>query len=567
MIGALWFYGLRSARNRIVKRTRDVRYVAGMVLVFAYLYFVFGRSMGHERTPASPGSQGVFVLVLLLFLVIASLLTWWMEQRDHPLALNKPQAQFLIPAPLASRQVMLFKLLTTLPTVLWSALVMGLVFRAGLSPRPAQRILAALIVIVALQLQRVGAALARTPRPTGSGSARAIIVGTVRLWLVAATAVALAQAASVAAEHGLFGLDKMGIPFALSYQLPGSLAVWPFRALLAPAYAQSLSVFVSSIAAALLIVAIETALVFQAEPEWGRIGIARTREEKLRGRRSKKKRQTSEGSSLWERYITSLVKRPAAALTWKNLMASKRIQTLRPAVVMAIGVPIVLGATLLPPMQHLTSFATGLAGVWAGLLLFVGPQFVRNDLRMDLPRLRLLRTYPLTSLEICAAEVGASVCLLLLLQFVMLILSTAALIFNPTLPLGPGRRLAFAAALACLLPGMTAIGVAGQNFFAVVLPKWTTLGTKMPSRATNPGQAYFSLLVSVIVFVLSMIIPTIAAAGVAYGVWPLGISATIISGALVAGAIALGEAALVLRWMATLFDRMDLASVTSESNA
>ena len=88
-----------------------------------------------------------------------------------------------------------------------------------------------------------------------------------------------------------------------------------------------------------------------------------------------------------------------------------------------------------------------------------------------------------------------------------------------------------------------------------------------PSRATNPGQAYFSLLVSVIVFVLSMIIPTIAAAGVAYGVWPLGISATIISGALIAGAIALAEAALVLRWMATLFDRVDLASVTGESNA
>ena len=199
-----------------------------------------------------------------------------------------------------------------------------------------------------------------------------------------------------------------------------------------------------------------------------------------------------------------------------------------------------------------------------GLLLFAGPQFVRNDLRLDLPRLRLLRTYPLTSLEICVAEVGASVSVLLMLQFVMLILSTAALVFNPTLPLGPGRILAIAIALACLLPGMTAMNVSGQNLFAVVFPKWTTLGTKRPSRTTNPGQAYFSLLVSAIVFVLSMIVPAIAAAGVAYLVWPLGYSAAIISAALVAGAIALGEAALVLRWMAALFDRVDLASVTGE---
>jgi hypothetical protein len=63
-----------------------------------------------------------------------------------------------------------------------------------------------------------------------------------------------------------------------------------------------------------------------------------------------------------------------------------------------------------------------------------------------------------------------------------------------------------------------------------------------------------------------MIIPAIAAAGVAAVAWPAGISVAIISGALVAGAIALGEAALVLRWMAALFDRVDLASVTGESS-
>ena len=563
MIGALWFYGRQSARNRIVKRTRDARYLAGMVLVFAYLYFVFGRSMSRDRTPGSPASEGVFVLMLLAFLVIASLVTWWMAQTDHPLALNKPQAQFLLPAPLASRQVMLFKLLTNLPTMLWSALVMGLVFRAGLSPHAGQRILTALIVIVALQLQRVGAALARTPQQTGSPSARATIIAIVRLWLAAATAVGLAQLASVAAEHGLFGLDKMGIPFALAYQLPWSLVVWPFHALIAPAYAQTLPAFGTSIAVALLIVAVETALIFRAEPQWDRIGIARTREERLNARRSRTRSRTSEGT-LWVRYITSLVKHPAAAITWKNLIATKHLQSLRPGFVMAIGVPVILAATLLPPFRHLTSFATGLSGAWVGLLLFAGPQFVRNDLRLDLPRLCLLRTYPLTNLEICVAEVGASVSVLLTLQFVMLILSTAALVFNPALPLGPGRILAIAIALACLLPGMTAMNVSGQNLFAVVFPKWTTLGTKRPSRTTNPGQAYFSLLVSAIVFVLSMIVPAIAAGGVAYLVWPLGYSAAIVSAALVAGAIALGEAALVLKWMAALFDRVDLASVTGE---
>jgi hypothetical protein len=565
LIEALWFYGLRSARNRIIKRTRDVRYLAGMVLIFAYLYFVFGRSMRREP---STGSQGFVVLALLLFLVISSLFNWWTEQTDHPLALNKPQAQFLITAPLASRQVMLFKLLTTLPTLLWSAIVMGLVLRGGLSPHPAQRILTAFIIVVAIQLQRVGAALARAPRRTGAGggSARPIIVAIVRIWLAVAAAVALAQVASVAAENGMLGLEKLGIPFAVAYQFPWSLAVWPFTALVAPAYAPTLQAFASSVAVALVILAIEATLVFQGDPEWDRIGIARTREEKLSARRAKKGNRSSEGS-LWERYINSFVsyfKRPAAAITWKNLIASRRIQPLGPGIVMAIGVPIILAATLLPAFRQMTSFALGLAGAWAGLLLFAGPNFVRNDLRFDLPRLRLLRTYPLTSREICVAEIAASVTMLLFLQLVLLTLSTAALLFNPVIPVPPGRMLVFALAVACVLPGLNAMNISGQNIFALVFPKWATLGTKPPTRSANPGQYYFSLLISVVVFVISMIVPAIVAIGVSAVASLLGTSVGIISGAIVGGAIALGEAALVLRWMATLFDRVDLASVTGD---
>ena len=563
MIGALWFYGLRSARNRIIKRTRDVRYLAGMVLIFAYLYFVFGRSMRREPTS---GSQGFVVLGLLLFLVISSLSNWWTEQTDHPLALNKPQAQFLIPAPLASREVMLFKLLTTLPTLLWSAIVMGLVLRGGLSPHPAQRIVTAFIIVVAIQLQRVGAALARAPGRAAGGSARPIIVAIVRIWLAVAAAVALAQVASVAAENGMLGLEKVGIPFAVAYQFPWSLAVWPFRVLVAPAYAPTLPAFVSSVVVALVIVAIEATLVFKGDPEWDRIGIARTREEKLIARRAKKRSGSSEGS-LAERYINSFVsfvKRPAAAITWKNLIAGRRIQPLGPGVVMAIGVPILLAVTLLPAFRQMTSFALGLAGAWAGLLLFAGPNFVRNDLRFDLPRLRLLRTYPLTSREICVAEIAASVTMLLFLQLVLLTLSTAALLFNPVIPVPPGRMLVFALAIACVLPGLNAINISGQNIFALVFPKWATLGTKPPTRSANPGQYYFSLLISVVVFVISIIVPGIVAIGVSAVASLLGTSVGIISGAIVGGAIALGEAALVLRWMATLFDRVDLASVTGD---
>jgi ABC-2 type transport system permease protein len=562
LIKALWFYGFRSARNRIVKRARDARYLAGIVLVFLYLYFVFGRSTRGQST----GSSDAIVLLLLLFVVMGSLINWWVADSDHPLALSKPQAQFLIPAPLASRQVMLFKLLMSLPTLLWGAIVMGIVFRGGFSPHPAQRIVTAFVLIVAIQLQRVGAALARTPDRPGTRSARPLVVTVVRLWLAIATVMALAQVASVAAENGMLGLDEIGIPFGLAYQLPWSLPLWPFSALVAPAYAPTLSAFAASIAVALVIVAIETVLVFRAEPDWETIGIARTREERLNARRSKKRNRSSAGS-VWERYVVSLIKGPAAAITWKNLIAGKRVQSPQAAMVVAVGIPVLLAATLLPELQYLTPVVSVIASTWVVLLLFTGPNFVRNDLRMDLPRLRLLRTYPLTSLEICSAETAASVAVLMFLQLVLLILSTAALLFNPMIPVSPGRKLTIALGIACLLPGLNAMNVSGQNIFALIFPKWATLGTKRPSRAANPGQYYFTLIVSAIVFVLSMIVPAIAAAVVVYAMIPLDISAAIISAAVVAGAIALGETVLVLKWMASLLDRLDLAAVTGESTS
>jgi ABC-2 type transport system permease protein len=458
---------------------------------------------------------------------------------------------------------MLFKLLTTLPALFWGAIFMGLVFRQGLSPHPVWRMLTAFAVLIAIQLQRVGAALARTPRRANFVSVRAIVVGVMRLWLVAAAIIALGQAASVGAENGVFDLDTIAIPFDVAYQFPWSLPIWPFRALVAPAYAPTLPVFASSIAVAFGIVAIEAALVFQAKPEWDLIGIARTRQERLSARRSKKKRKGSKSSS-WEGYLASFVTRPPAALTWKNLIASRRIQPFGAGVVMAVGIPIFLAATILPALEHLTPFATGVASIWAALLLFAGPNFVRNDLRLDLPRLRLLRTYPITSLEICVAEVAASVSVLTFLQLVLLILSTAALAFNPLIPASPGTMVAIAVGLVCLLPGMNAINISGQNVFALLFPAWTTLGMKRPTRSTNPGQYYVSLLITGILFIISMIVPAIAAGGVMYEAWPFGSSVAIIMGALIAGAISLGEASLVLRWMARLFDRVDLTSVRDE---
>jgi ABC-2 type transport system permease protein len=363
----------------------------------------------------------------------------------------------------------------------------------------------------------------------------------------------------------MFGLQHLGASFAPAYELPWSLLVWPFQSLVAPARASSVASFGPLILIALLVVALEVALVFRADPAWDRVGIAVPRDKRSAWTRARKKNATS-GSVSFTNLVSSLLTRPAGALAWKNLISSPRTQAVGSQLMIVVGIPVLLGLTLVPQLRGMTPVVLGMTGAWGALLLFAGPQFVRNDLRMDLPRLRLLRTYPLTSLEICIAEVGASVSLLTLLQLVLVILSTLVLLPNPIIPFGTGRLIAFALALALLLPGMNAVNVSAQNIFALLFPRWMTLGTKRLSRTANPGQFYLSFLISTGLFALSMIVPVLGALAVGYYLQPFGISTSVVAAAFVAGAFALGEAALVMRLMAGLLDRVDPSSVSESSS-
>lgn len=559
MIEALWLYASRSARNKIVSHGKDFRYVLGILLVGIYFYFVMG-SARITRSSPSHGRPGALAVIMFL-LVLGSALAWWLATKDHPLALTKGQAKLLLPSPLSSRQLMLLKVITTQPVLIWNALLFGFLIRSGISTNVAVRIGVFYLVMLALYGQRLAVALTRTPGPDVSSAGRRFTIIAVRAWLAAALVVSASQLAAVAAGYGILDLDKVGIPFAVAGGQPWSMVLWPFNALMAPAIAQTGAQSLSSFPAAILVVALELLLIFRATPDWERVGIVRTREERSAARRAKPATRTLLSGSVWQRLLAKRLSTPQASIAWKNLSTAGRTQNITPQVVIVIGIPLLLAATLIPAFHRLTAFATGMAAAWAVLLLLAGPNFIRNDLRLDLPRLRLLRTFPVSSRDICLAEVGSSILLLTLLQLVLLTLSTLVLLVDPIVPGRPAQKILVAVAFAVLLPGMNAINISAQNIFALMFPKWVSLGVIRTSRTANPGQYYISLIISLGLFAAAMILPAVGAVGAAYEVWPLGNTVAILVGAVTAGAVAIGEAVLALKWMGKLLDTVDLASV------
>ena len=152
--------------------------------------------------------------------------------------------------------------------------------------------------------------------------------------------------------------------------------------------------------------------------------------------------------------------RPSAgrrgAILWKNLLAVVRTRRAR-NIAMAILVAAVLaGLSSFQVVGSVAEVVGWLAATWAGLAIVIGPQWIRNDLRSDLLKLDMLRSYPLAGRAVVAAETAASAVVLTALQIGLLLVAyfaflgnvgmepdlatrTVALVDRPRLP--PGHQL------------------------------------------------------------------------------------------------------------------------------
>ncbi|MCI0354029.1 MAG: hypothetical protein L0099_03170, partial [Acidobacteria bacterium] len=81
---------------------------------------------------------------------------------------------------------------------------------------------------------------------------------------------------------------------------------------------------------------------------------------------------------------------PPMAILWKNLVALTRLQRVANALIALGAVGGVIAVASFKPESTVAEVAGALAATWAGFLIVVGPQWVRNDLRADLRKLDLL---------------------------------------------------------------------------------------------------------------------------------------------------------------------------------
>jgi hypothetical protein len=198
-----------------------------------------------------------------------------------------------------------------------------------------------------------------------------------------------------------------------------------------------------------------------------------------------------------------------------------------------------------------------LALFWAGLMVIIGPLYVRNDLRGDLLKLDLLRSYPLRGWSVVLAEASASTLMLTLMQIALLGLSYLAFLGNQTLEPGLQERTLLLLLSLMFLPPINLLGMLIQNGAALLYPAWVRVGAGRPGGVETLGQNLLMVIAFMVLLALTLVIPATLAGG-SYLLLRRGLEEWALIPAGVLALLAMGfEAAWMVEWLGGLFERTD----------
>lgn len=560
MGSAFWFLMRRSARNRLISqlnRLKEPRYAIALLVGFGYLwFFLFNRPAG----PAGTGSQVLAIVPLLgsiaLFIAVAR---WWAFGGDRrALSFTPAEIQFLFPAPIERRALIQWKLLRWQILIIINALIWMLIARRSQPPIPLPFYVVSLWVLFStLSLHRLGSAL------TKAGIALHWRTGIRRqaipiALVVAATASLLIAVSSQWPELRALccGRRFWTLLDEVLHQPAAAIVLFPFQLLMAPVGALTMGAWANAIVPATGLLLLHYLWVMRSQVAFEEAAIRASAETvdrlaRLKGQRKGVPRKAGRSLPLqptgW----------PGTAIIWKNTIAITRGAFSRSLVIILMVLAAGFAATMTTQDRAPIAAALGSTALAiAAILSFLGPTWIRNDLRSDMNHLALLRTFPLRGRTIVAAEIIGSTLALSGLQVILLIAGYAGLVGTTELSRYGSLEVILLLAIPVALI-VNAIGMTIQNAAALLFPSWIRFDSGRPGGFETLGQNILSSLFTVFLSVLALAGPVTTGwflwTGLVdhLGTWTYG--------PVLAGVVAVSwlELRVLLNWLGRVFERTE----------
>jgi ABC-2 type transport system permease protein len=562
VFGYLTWCTIRNRVGRQLRHLRSPRYFVACLVGGAYIW-----AMVVQRPPAtSPGAlnSGLVELVAAVLLAGATAWAWIFGVERRVLAFTPPEVTLLFPAPVTRQGLIQYKLLRTQLLILFNTLLWTLILsyeRFGVSAW--LRAFAIWMLLTTLSFHRLGASFVRTSLADhGRFGARhrlvsltviAAVVGTV-FWSLIAAQPALHAASDAGVAAILHALGDMAT------QPPVSALLYPFRLMVRPLVADSMRAWLLATAPAAAVMALHYLWVIRSDTAFEE-AAAEVSLDQVRHLAASRTSQASVAQVarrlMPAPFRLAPVGWPGGAILWKNLIAAVRMRRLRHSA-LALAAVGTVGALFAVTHNETVAGITGwLAATWGGALVVIGPQWIRNDLRSDLLKLDLLRSYPTRGRTIVMAEVMSSALVLTLIELSLLGFAYLALLSAATAEPSLEMRTAIRVGAVFCLPVINFMSMLIQNAAALLYPDWVHLGVGRPGGVEALGQNMLALIAFVALLALTLVVPLVAAGVVVVLLQPV-IGMWCAIPAAVAGIIvAAVEAMFAVDWLGNVFDRTD----------
>jgi ABC-2 type transport system permease protein len=561
------FLTLCSIRNRLIRRLRrlrEPRYIAGLVAGLVYLYWAILRNQLRAARRGGfflfdrgeSGTIQVVIVVAAVFLWLVTLVAWFWPSGEPPIKFTAAEVQFFYPAPLRRRQILHYKLLRSQIGVVVGVLAAA-IFSGAATAAFAGRwtfLVGGLITFSVLRLHLVGIALARRGLRGQAG-----VPG--RAWVPPAimavlSGLILGPVVVHAREWwGLGPVDAASRLLELARSQPAATGLWPFIAVIAPALASPGRAFLLAAGPALALLGLSYWWVLQSDAVLEEAAVASEKQQVRSGRRLPAPVAREAPFRLAPHGL------PEFALLWKNLILLGRYAS--PRMVLRMLLPIVVLSLVLGTRGG--AALPSIALVFAGFFTLLGPYTMRNDLRHDMPRLAILKSWPVSGHSIVVGEMLAPWVVLSVLAWTSLAVALAASGGLHWSWASAADRAVLAVACALTAPALIGTQLLIQNSAVVLFPGWIPTGGTRARGIEGMGQQML-MLAGTLFALLVGVLPAAAVAGLVGAVLYalVGVPGLLPAGVVFVGVLA-AEAVLLVVFLGHLLERTEPAQVEGEA--
>ena len=561
MFGALLYLTRLSIRNRFAlqtRRLRQPRYALALIFGAAYFWLILLRpSVQPSRAPASLWNNFETVATLGVLLLLTG--AWVFSGERMALAFSAAELQFLFPAPLTRRGLVLYKLFRTQLVILFNAVIWVFVLRRSGSVLAAPlRFVGTWILFTNLSLHRLGAALVRTSlMEHGRAGIRknlpAIVLGTagvIAIALILRDAIPVIRAAKAAKEIA------SGIEAAADLPAARALLFIP-RLIVAPSFAQTTIDWLRAIGGALIVLLVQLAWVLQSDVAFEEAAVQASVERARRldaWRRRSARPRTNTRNQVKRTIPLAPAGNPAGAIVWKNILLLMR--TGRVGSMVGLGMmAIIISLPTIESHGVDGRFLAMVALMMVLLLIILGSRVLQNDFRQDAEHLATLKTLPLPGNRIVAAEVISSALPIAVLQLLLVVFAFLATLGETDLPLDLLPRTALLLMAPLILLSVNATTVTIQNAAALLFPGWVRATPIVGGGIEVMGQGILATGMLLLTFIVALLPAAAASVAVWFALSKMP-NAWIVA-VLIAAAVLLGETWWAIQGLGKRFDKME----------